>query len=984
MANVNRPTDTAQKEKDINQKLQFYGIYSAFAAGKAPSNKQIDVALNSFLESRALRSPSKNLSAEGRDLVADVRVAVEETKKMLLSKNEGNLIQEFIWDAQHISGGNASTPGMPLSKDRAQQHGDEALDGLKTLGRLLLSNGQFRKLLDDAVVLIRDMAGDAAQTAANKVNPDESRLKQIDEPAEDNTWHDVPDLSRDNIKQQASQTYNQNKPFSRDEAAQAAREGADTAQQHPSSDNRESGKAGASAVADRLKAKADQNIPDETQEQAIKAKETAKTNTKNYLGKKMPQERREQTIWRLKKMVVEIQGHSDYQEAIETLLSLAETYAGHGRNLASQSAGTVQDARQDSALQRAETNLKTLVERFANFTSLDDLFDSLNELYRDADRDPELKNWFKKLDRYIRRCLQEQGFILRDEATREWDQIYDKGQFLLRDRYRDHTDHLIDELQFMADQFEKDPQNQSFGRAMEKLFLDLGQDENGAPAFKPHLIKDLTEVIIPAIFENTRYVPIPRIEVSDPMVDVVVENLVIETDNLFPNSLEFGSDNYWKYGRKNIKGTRQNKIMIAGSGIQMDLRDVAYYLNKKQGFPSIADKGVMDIILAGEGFSFKIAARNAHKSSDQTHFIAIDKVDVVISNLQIKIKKSNHKLLFTIAKSLLLKVMKPAIQKAIEKTIKDNFEKADAYAWEIYKEVQKGAEAAKQDPENAPNIFQQYVNAYQHKALEKKEKAKQKTKDTDVNIAMTKEDSMFKNISLPGGISTKATEYKQLAEKGNRWESPVFGIGSAKASADIPSTHKITRKPHQTRSAGVRGGNHPNASSTTSTVPTGMANTGVDSTTVRGPTNTMPGVGGGYGASSGAGTGYGASSGMGSGYGTSAGTGGDYGASSGAGTTHVVIGGPSGAGSTGLPTSTGTSTAFGGPATTAPGAPGSVGAASTGFGGSTGTSTVPESSSNLTGFSRQVDSAIHPHEGVDSTLRPSSGGATFYDSATRQ
>lgn len=366
----------------------------------------------------------------------------------------------------------------------------------------------------------------------------------------------------------------------------------------------------------------------------------------------------------------------------------------------------------------------------------------------------------------------------------------------------------------------------------------------------------------------------------------------------------------------------------------------------------------------------------------QTHFIAVDKVDVVISNLAIKIKKSNHKLLFTIAKGLLLKVMKPAIQKAIEKTIKDNFEKADAYAWEIYKEVEKGKEAAKQDPENAQNIFQQYFNAYQQKATEKKEKAKQKTKDTDVNIAMTKEDSMFKNISLPGGISTKATEYKQLAEKGERWESPVFGLGSAKPSSNLPTTHKITRKPHQTRDAGVRGGNHPNSSS----MGGGQRGTGYGTSS-----------GAGYGTSSGSGAGYGTSSGLGAagagaagmgagygaGYGASSGTGADYGTSSGSGTTHVVIGGPTGSGSTGLPPST--DTAFGGPATSAPGAPGTV-ASDSAFGGPTGTSRVPETSSNLTGFSRQVDSAIHPSEGVDPTLRPGTGGApgggTFYDSAT--
>lgn len=817
MANVNVPTNTAQKEKDINTKLQFYGIYSAFAQGKVPSNKQIDVALNSALESKALAS-HKSLSSEGQDLIKDVKVVIEEAKKLLLSKNDGNLIQEFIWDAQSITGADAKTPNAPVDKDTAKQEGQQALEGLKTLGRLILSNGQFRKLLNDALILARDVVGDAAQNVATKVNPDQDRLSRIDEPAEDNTWHDVPDLSRDAIKQQATDAYNKNKPFSKQEAKDAAQQGVDSAQAHPSAgaDNQQAAQAGAQSTVDNLRAKAEANVPEETKENARQAKSAAKESTRNYVNKKMPRERREQTIWRLKKMLVEIQGHSDYQQAIVTLLDLAEKYAGHTKSVGQQTVGTVQGAHNDTALQRVETNLRTLIERFANFTSLDDLFEALNQIYRDAEQDPELKGWFKRVDAYIRKCLREQGFVLQDSATQEWNQLFDQGQFLFKDRYRDHTDHLLDEVKFMADQFDQDPQNKAFANSMEKLFLDLGRDENGKPVFKPHLVKDLTEVIVPAIFEHTRYVPIPRIEVSDPMVDLVVENLVIESDNLFPNSLEFGSDNYWKFGRKNVKSSRQNKVMIAASGVQMDLRDVAYYVKKKQGFPSITDKGVMDVILSGDGFNFKIAARNAYKSTDRTHFIAIDKVDVNVNNLQIKVKKSNHKLLFAIAKPLLLKVMKPAIQKAIEKQIRENFEKADAYAYDIYQEVQKGVEAAKQDPENAENIYQRYVNAVQQKMNEKKQqaqKAADRAKETKVNVAVTQNDSIFKNISLPGGISTKATEYKDLAAKGERWESPVFGLGSAKESTNLPTTHTVQRKPHQTRTGGVRGSNHPSISS---------------------------------------------------------------------------------------------------------------------------------------------------------------------------
>lgn len=58
--------------------------------------------------------------------------------------------------------------------------------------------------MNDATILIRDIAGDAAEKAASKVNPNEDQLAQIDKPADDNTWHDVPDMSTGNLKNQIS------------------------------------------------------------------------------------------------------------------------------------------------------------------------------------------------------------------------------------------------------------------------------------------------------------------------------------------------------------------------------------------------------------------------------------------------------------------------------------------------------------------------------------------------------------------------------------------------------------------------------------------------------------------------------------------------------------------------------------------------------------------------------------------------------------
>jgi hypothetical protein len=261
--------------------------------------------------------------------------------------------------------------------------------------------------------------------------------------------------------------------------------------------------------------------------------------------------------------------------------------------------------------------------------------------------------------------------------------------------------------------------------------------------------------------------------------------------------LEFGSDNYWRWGRKGVQNQNKNKVMLSVSGIQMDLRDVAYYVKKKEGFPSITDKGVADIFLGGSGLSFKVAMETADKR-DRQHFFKITNINVDIKNMNIKLKQSNHKLLFGLFKPLLFKVLNPVIQKVVEKQIRDSVTQGDAFLYRVKQEADRAMEEAKAnpDPENVQNIYQRYASAFQRELEKGKAKKDEVVSDKQVNVAMTQQDSIFKNISLPGGISTKATEYKTLAEKGDKWESPVFSIGNAKETPNLPTPSKPTRKPH--------------------------------------------------------------------------------------------------------------------------------------------------------------------------------------------
>jgi hypothetical protein len=282
---------------------------------------------------------------------------------------------------------------------------------------------------------------------------------------------------------------------------------------------------------------------------------------------------------------------------------------------------------------------------------------------------------------------------------------------------------------------------------------------------------------------------------------LIIENLVLESDNFAPNIFEFSSEHYLKWGRKKMSSNKSRQhVEFKVAGVQMDLRDVSYHLNRKQGFPSITDTGVMDIMLPGNGLSFKIGMSTPH-SKDTQSFFKVDKVDVDFKTLKIKVKKSNHKLLFSLFKPLAMIALRPPIQKAIEKAIRDQATQLDSLLFQIKQEADRAKVEVRENPEEAPNVYRRYYSAAQKRMLQGKKKAEEVTADKKVNMAMTKEDSIFPDIHLPGGTSSKATEYREMARKGDKWESPVFSIGKAAKSTDIPPAPKVEKKSHAMNSA---------------------------------------------------------------------------------------------------------------------------------------------------------------------------------------
>ena len=171
--------------------------------------------------------------------------------------------------------------------------------------------------MSDAAILLRDMASDTAQRATDIMRPSEDQLAQIDEPAEEGVWHEKPNMSKGALKSQmqSMRTKGRGGETSGTEEVPLVSQPVGETYGRPIEAGGEvdgvmDEKAGGvhAGVNGTGKAKG------KTRDMADK--------TKSFLAEKMPPERREQTIWRLKKMIVEIQGHPDCElHAMITLQS---------------------------------------------------------------------------------------------------------------------------------------------------------------------------------------------------------------------------------------------------------------------------------------------------------------------------------------------------------------------------------------------------------------------------------------------------------------------------------------------------------------------------------------------------------------------------------------------------------------------------------------------------------------------------------------
>ncbi|KAI0737543.1 hypothetical protein C8Q80DRAFT_1276300 [Daedaleopsis nitida] len=810
---VTEPIDRQKLQTDVDRKLRLYGVFTAMKQSRLPTNDQIDAILAHFSDT-TLSNPD-NLSPEGQKLVQDTSDVFDTLRALVREKNADELLQNFVWHTRDVDYDRAKKDPnevLPVEGGKVKNDGQQAVQHLRTLLSLVFTNGEMRKLLNDFGVIGRDLLARGAEKVAANARPSEDALHKIDEPAPEHTFvteggrkvgpneTPVPEAQVPGTDIRVAHHPRADDPA----AGTAIKHGDEVKRGDQAMDEarykKEEFKSQAQTEAERQKqdvkqrAAVDEPVQDEADAQVRKNRiqdkfsgvkdsllgrvpdehrERANEQTdrfKNFFNDEyFPEERRDQFIFRLKKVIYECQSHKDYQESMKWLLNFLEEYASHGRTITEHGKDSHQQLTTDPNLQQSLSEIRTLFERFANGRSLSTIGEPMQTLYDDAQQDERLRHWFREVDEYIREVLLQPGYVLDDQANDRARQLKDSGREFYDGKYKGHFDNLFNSVGEWFRAWSEDPLNKRIGNNFAQLTKDLLFDGDGNLQFKPELWRDVRYEILPAFIDQLGYVPIPRIEYTDEQMDLVIENLALSGKNIFPNLISVDAHNHVKFSAyKNIKDETHHEFTLTLGQIQADMRDVAFYFRKKTGTPKLTDSGLADVLLGGSGLNVTVHLTSAEK--DRSSVFKIKDVQTSIQTLKFSIRDSKHDTLYKMLSPLATGLVKKQLQKAIADAIRTGFEYIDGQLVGVRDSM---AEAKASEDKGRRDVLREQLQ--QRKREADAAKAKKEERGAQFKVVTQPGDKMLPQ-GHPDGWVNRAQERVDTAHKGTDWRSEAYNI----------------------------------------------------------------------------------------------------------------------------------------------------------------------------------------------------------------
>ncbi|TFK71394.1 hypothetical protein BDN72DRAFT_887648 [Pluteus cervinus] len=635
-------------------------VIAALEAGKLPTTHQFNRFLD-FLNSVITQVEPNDLTSQGRLLAEDLKGIFNAYRVLSMNKNQDNRLQEAIW---HVNQGDiAATASQTIETDAALADVNALRSSLRVLFNVVWSSTSQEgvALTHDFFSFVRLALANAAEMLEGQVARAKDTLRQVE--------GEVQKGERDYLGRDKKRLEERSKSFK----AQFE-QGMDTMKG-----------VGAAAI---------QAGEDTTSAVQDKARQTS---SKLYDA--------------FYKVCDKAQSDSAYQQAIKTIFSILQSRLSQSLQTVKSTedlttASFINDPTPEQHIPKAVDSILQMLERVAPVSAL---LTSFRKCLLSVLNDSSLSSFCKAVSDHLLRNLTEAGYARSEESQNERQELYDAWDNLLEKdtKWKSEVDTLKSEFHKFALAIQNDEDLTRLREAHVKLGRDVDYElvqpglervETGLHASLARatwFYQDFLRVYAPRILSLVKDIPIPRTEYVDPEIEFVLENLDISSCNLLPSHVYIR--NITDVDFKSSASGAQSQTAIGTlthiriQALQLQLNDVSFYYKDKTAptFSPSEYTGLIAATLPPEGITIELKIRlipaTHMKEREEAHrYTVLEHVSVNISqDIDIEVKNSNHSLLLSVFKPIMVLRLKDALERTLTEQIRWLVGWIDGIAWDI-------------------------------------------------------------------------------------------------------------------------------------------------------------------------------------------------------------------------------------------------------------------------------------------------------------
>ncbi|KAK7423587.1 hypothetical protein QQX98_001045 [Neonectria punicea] len=613
--------DTALQTR-LHEKLHTYQMLRAFSKGFMPTNQQTVVHLRTLLSAEALNPRGDDLSPSGRALIRTIKLWLTQLTKVLQHKNAEDQIQDFIWyltkarldvDLEDI--------GARAGRARVRADATATYRSLQTVGSLLLNNSDFRIFLSDLSTVGREVLRDTA-------------------------------FSLSDVSKQAGKAI---EPDKKDQDAL----------KHPNGNGESKSVPSNKDLTDEL-AKVSEAVVDGTAEVLNETGQSIAEHVSGDEGSTL--------VHRLKQTVLHLREHTDYSDSVSTLSLLIRRYLlAYSHAAAATIEAVEEDTNTNADADRALHNFWLFITSLGKREHWDDVEKSFASVMEVGQTDPNFDELVRQVGNLVQDMLMDPDFF--EEAEERFQQLRKKSNDLVvKSSVRDDLDALLASLHSAFRSVLEDEDINKLvqtSKRIASLLSPVGKNTNS------ELISDSINIFVPMLIQAIQYIPIPRVEVATPAIDLLLENLILEPgrtvnhSSFFPYKLNISTRNdvEVRKARYGTASTMTSLLNITVSGLSLAADDLGYWLRLHSGLLRMVDEGLAGFYLDERGVDISLDIEIGRERLEQ--MVVLRGVNVHIHHLNYKLSKSKFAFLAWIFKPFIRPVVKKALEIKVATAIEE-------------------------------------------------------------------------------------------------------------------------------------------------------------------------------------------------------------------------------------------------------------------------------------------------------------------------